>query len=838
MANLAALLAKSQAAKSAPVTERVLDDSKTDNTLVKQAVREALAESEMLEALTEMPKPETQSAAAEGLRESLKLDKLIGDEFPFDESQLEMINGIVNHLFPKPNPDILPGLPSGQPIGGQGACGTGAAGTGKTTCTQAIIDRIMDEDILAAIDMETYFKSPDPIDDDDEYEAPTRWVPSVACVGFTGRSTQMIKKNFPRSWHGNIMTIHRLLAFMPVWEDYYDYELGKMRKKMRFEPSYHAGNKLPWDVVLIDEAGMVGLDLWEQLRAALKDSCKIIMIGDINQLPPVHGRSVFGFAMARWPSWELTHIHRQEGKDNPIVDNAWRVLKGQMPVSGGNFQMVKFDGLSAKASQQVRKFIPGLIEKGIYDPIRDTTITAINGLDGARGYALGQLPLNREFAIIFNSKPEHPRFIIDAGRERQKFAVGDKVMATRNDHEAGITNGMTGIITAITENAAWAGDRRRFGTVAAVNEYMAEINESEEDVNVSLEDMMESYGAQEQGRKDAAEKKERGPASHIVTVEFGSGEHSFEISFATLAEVASLMTAYVVTCHKMQGGESPVVIIILHDSHKSMHYREWLYTAITRASQTCILLYTDQALRTALAKQRITGSTLQQKVAAFNRLADESGLLGAAVSVTLNWGGHEAVSREASESALDKLANHEEGEETQSNLPVVRPNSFAALLEKGKRDLAEATGVKDIVPASDKTSIAQVEATVTSRLAKVQNRPEIDWKAMHEQKLKDALNRINRRTTVRETIIIERTRYVFVEAPFAASSNTVTTVDMGELQKARTFVKRLGLSERPKFPLLTGPEPMKLLTYIPPVEVAMPELKKGSLAFLMAKKKG
>lgn len=816
MANLAALLAKSRETKP-EVTERVLDDSPTDDALVKHAVREAMIESEMIDALTDMPKPETIEMASEGLRDSLKLDKLIGDEFPFDESQLDMIDGIVNHLFPE----------SGE--GGQGACGTGAAGTGKTTCTQAIIDRIMDEDILAAIDMETYFKSPEPVDDDDDYEAPTRWVPSVACVGFTGRSTQMIKKNFPRSWHGNIMTIHRLLAFMPVWEDYYDYELEKMRKKMRFEPSYHAGNKLPWDVVLIDEAGMVGLDLWEQLRSALKDSCKIIMIGDINQLPPVHGRSVFGFAMARWPSWELTHIHRQEGTDNPIVDNAWRVLKGQTPITGGNFQMVKFDGLSTKASQQVRKFIPQLVEKGIYDPIRDTTITAINGHDGARGYALGQLPLNREFAIIFNSSQEHPRYIIDAGRERQKFAVGDKVMATRNDHEAGITNGMTGIITAITENAAWAGDRRRFGTVAAVNEYMAEQNESTEDVDVSLEDMMESYGAQEQGRKDASEKKERGPASHIVTVEFGTGEHSFEISFATLAEVASLMTAYVVTCHKMQGGESPVVIIILHDSHKAMHYREWLYTAITRASQKCILLYTDQALRTALAKQRITGSTLAQKVAAFNRLADESGLLGAAVKVTLNWGGHEAVSQADSESALDKLANHEAGEEPQANLPVVQANRFAALIAERNKQVAEITGVKDIVPVSDKTTVAQVEMTVAARLALI---------ARRERELAEAFRRVDKRATTRERVVIERTRYIIIEVPFAASTNQTVTVDGGELQKVREYVKRLGLSEPPFIPLLSGPEAPKLLTYQPPVEVVMPEPKKGSLAFLMAQKKG
>ena len=678
MVDFKTLMARKAAASTA-MTQRILTDSQEDEQIIKLAVREALAEQDSLEnATVARPSPDVQEAAIEsGIREQLKLDRLVADDFPFDPSQIAMIDGIVNGLFVDDNP---------------GACGTGAAGTGKTTCTKKIIDRVMDMGSLNMVDLKTYFKAipekgtsayDDYMDEqqareDGESNGEEQWVPSVAAVGFTGRSTQMIKKNFPRSWHPNIMTIHRLLAFMPVWEEKFNYELQAMRKTMRFEPTYNALNKLPWDVILIDEAGMVGVDLWEQLRLALKPTCKIIMIGDINQLPPVHGRSIFGFAMGVWPSFELTKVHRQKNEDgsetaNPIVENAWRVLKGQMPQTEGNFQMVKFDGLVGKASQQVRKFLPTLWEKGIYDPIRDTTITAINGHDESRGYALGQLPLNREFAMIFNK--DNPRYIIDAGRERQKFAVGDKVMATKNDHEVGVTNGMTGIIKSITENAAWAGDRRRFGTVEAVNEYMREENADEPEVEISLEDMMSTYGAQEAGKAAAAEKKDRGPASHIVTVTFGEGTHAFDISFATLAEVASLMTAYVVTCHKMQGGESPVVVIVLHSAHKSMHFREWLYTAITRASEKCILLYTDDSIRTAISKQRITGSTLAQKVAAFQRLADDSGLLGAAVKVNLRWGGNTAIVERA-DSALDRLLDSEEESKAEPIAPPPQRPSF------------------------------------------------------------------------------------------------------------------------------------------------------------------
>ena len=649
---LPSFLKSSSALTAGPVTP--------SDEAVKTAIREAAAEADMTDKLVDgLHAPATEPPeTGNDLRARLKLDKLVKDDFPFDESQLEMIEGVVSHLVHN---------------GGQGACATGAAGTGKTTSTKKIVDRLIEEaDFLRAVDMESYFKKGDPEPDE---EPTSRWVPSIAMVGFTGRSTQMIKKNFPRSWHGNIMTIHRCLAFMPVWEEQYDDELGEMRNRMRFEPTFNAMNRLPWDIIIIDEAGMLGLDLWEQLRLALKPSCKVIMIGDINQLPPVHGRSVFGFAMGSWPAWELTHVHRQQDSQDRIVDMAWRILKGQKPESGGNFQMVKFDELATKASQQVRKFLPTITEKGVYDPIRDSTITATNGEDGQRGFALGQKPLNREFAIIFNK--DNPRYIIDAGRERQKFAVGDKVMATRNDHEQGITNGMTGIIQDISENGAWAGDRRRFGTVESVNAFMREMDEEEVDLGeISVDDMLESYGAQEQGRKDAKESKERGPASHIVTVKFGEGESAFEIAFATLAEVASLMTAYVVTCHKMQGGESPVVVIILHTAHKAMHFREWLYTAVTRGSEKVILLYTDQALRNVLTKQKIKGSTLAQKVESFLALSRE-GLTGAAVKVNLAWG---AMSQLPAERPTTELSDSPIGADTD----LAEPNAEYAESEQDR----------------------------------------------------------------------------------------------------------------------------------------------------------
>lgn len=561
--------------------------------------------------------------------ENRKLTKLVEDDFPFDPSQLHAVTELVLNQY---------------------GCITGAAGTGKTTTLKKLVDSLLDS-LSSEVDLNTYFKfqqaedEPTP-EDDDDYEAPRRFVPSVCLCTFTGKASQQVKKNFPRDWHGNIMTIHRMLAFKPeYYEDLND--SGSLVNKRRFVPTYTAEFKLPWNIIIMDEAGMNSVDLWMMVYAAMNQGCRVYMVGDINQLPPVHGRSIFGFAMGTWPSFELTTIHRQAGTNNSIVDNAWKILQGKTPtwdtpkelswmtnkdtITALNWMVKNKDWKSAgfmipddprEAAIRIRQALK-LLQGHFYDEIRDTIITAINGHDGSTGRQLGQIPMNQELALKLNQNPD--RYIIDAGRARHNFAVHDKVMATKNDHEQGITNGMTGIIESIEPNPAYMGDRNRFGRVEDVNNYMQNgISDDEED-DFTLDDidsMSQQFADKIQGREASKEKAERGPASHIVTVRFGEGDHAFSIPFATLSEVESLSMAYVVTCHKMQGGESPHVFTILHTAHKGLALisREWLYTAWTRASEKSILLYTPFALRTALNRQKIQGSTLAEKVKSFQKI--------------------------------------------------------------------------------------------------------------------------------------------------------------------------------------------------------------------------
>lgn len=606
--------------------------------IIESIVRQSDAQSAAIDqALDSMDQPS--GVIIEGDEENLtgdkKLSRLVDDDFPFDESQLEAVFGIVREQY---------------------ACMTGAAGTGKTTTTKKIVDLLQDG--LAEVDMTNYWKSKQSgVDEEDSYDEPASTIPSIALCAYTGRAAQMVKKNFPIDWHGNIMTIHRMLGFYPEFFEEFDPASGEMRKTMRFVPTYTADNKMPWDIIVIDESGMLGLDLWHMVLAAMKDGCRVIMIGDINQLPPTHGKSVFGFAMTNWPSWELTHVHRQQGANNSIVDNAHRILKGLRPVSDSatplrlkdvataketlgfmlrdkdwRFLTVEVDEGSTKAGAFIRESLKLLKGANFYDPNRDAVITAINGYDtGQTGFALGQDTMNRELSMILN--PDNPRWIIDGGRERRNFAVGDKVMATKNDWESGITNGMTGIITSIVEHGEYAGDTRAFGRADLVQAYHDEHDDEDgvDGSSMSLEEFnLESYDL---GKKEK-EQQGRGPASHILTIQFGEGASAIDMTFSTQAEVASIQLAYVVTCHKMQGGEAPLIFVILHQSHKRMLNREWFYTAVTRASQRCVVLCTRDGIGSSLGKQNIKGKNLAEKIKAFQDW-QKVGIAGPTVRVNL-----------------------------------------------------------------------------------------------------------------------------------------------------------------------------------------------------------
>lgn len=501
-------------------------------------------------------------------------------------------------------------------------CLTGAAGTGKTTVTRTLIRTI--EAQYKKIDIRSYGRGWKTGDE----EGKALEVLPIAFCAYTGKAMQQMKRALPEEYHKQCKTIHSLLGFHPEMVEYekpISDRPGQFEKAVKrvFVPYYTAHIRMPWHTIYVDEASMVPIKLWNMLLAACKDDCRIFLIGDINQLPPVHGRSVFGFAMLKWPSFELTHIHRQKGEDNPIIDNAWKILRGEIPRKvPGRFDMVQINDYKSIAQKTIVNAVKLMHSKGNFDPKDvgfqngDMLITAQNKGE------LGQLELNDLLIPYFNPPPAQDeatsrgrRTIVVHGFTRRLFAIGDKVMCTQNNHEIGITNGMTGEIIDLVPNGNYKGKRTAHSITEADMDRMME--GGLDDLDLTAEPEVEVGGSGEPLKLRAA--------SHILTILWGKLEDGTEhiTSHSAVGDVSSLIHAYASTCHKCQGSEFPVSLIVCHSANHRMLYREWLYTAVTRASKRVVLLYNERGLNMALTRQRIKGANLKEKAIAFNRLMDE-----------------------------------------------------------------------------------------------------------------------------------------------------------------------------------------------------------------------
>lgn len=501
---------------------------------------------------------------------------------------------------------------------------TGAAGTGKTTVTRVVVDQLEQQHNVRMIDIGNYGLTND---HQDYNEQRVRHVPAIAFAAYTGRAMQQMKKALPETYHARCFTIHKLLGFHPIFEEYEDEETGEMKTKRIFVPLYTEKLKMNWSIIVLDEASMIPQPLWEQFLAACREDCRIILIGDINQLPPIHGRSVMGFAMLKWPFYELTQIHRQKGEDNPIVDNAWRINRGEIPEQvPGRFDMIRVDSSGTAAAITLQKVVKILYGKGEFDPYGTDERAGDIIIVGQNIDTLGQRALNEYFTPYFNPPPATDaedqetgrRTLVISGYEKRLLAVGDKVMATVNDHDAQVTNGMIGRIVRIVQNGRYLD---RTGAMMSQGEILNMMNDLD---NLDLSTMDSEIAAAAQTDTDESEDYQKRAASHIITVDFGlheSGERH-QIEFQTVGQVNSLQHAYAATCHKCQGSEFDTVIIVVHSSTHRLMFREWLYTAVTRAAKRVVLIYNDRGLSQALNRQRIKGKNLEQKAHAFLQLMD------------------------------------------------------------------------------------------------------------------------------------------------------------------------------------------------------------------------
>ncbi len=307
-------------------------------------------------------------------------------------------------------------------------------------------------------------------------------------------------------------------------------------------------NPIEEEVVIVDEASMIDVKLFEALLRAMKAGSRLILVGDVNQLPPVGAGNVLRDMIKSdiFTTVALTEIFRQ-AQGSLIVVNAHEVNSGNYPECESiesDFFFVKRqdkDAIAATCQQLVCRNLP---KKFGYDPIKDIQI-----ITPSHKGETGTNELNRILQNTINppaaGKSEY--FFLD-----KVFRVGDKVMQVKNNYDAVWVRTDTGEVG----DGIYNGDIGIIMEIDLMNRFM----------NVDFE-----------GRV-------------------------CEISFDMLTD---LELAYAITVHKSQGNEFKCVVMPVFFAGR-LTTRNLLYTAITRARETMVLVGIPEAVRAMVDNNKET----------------------------------------------------------------------------------------------------------------------------------------------------------------------------------------------------------------------------------------
>ncbi len=356
---------------------------------------------------------------------------------------------------------------------------TGGPGTGKSTTTLGIIRAFGGMRILLA--------------------APT------------GRAAKRLSEVTGRE----AKTIHRLLEFKPP-EGY----------------KRNEDNPLEGDVLIVDECSMVDEMLMYSLLRAVPDSMRVILVGDVDQLPSVGAGNVLRDIIdsGAVPVVRLTKIFRQAAASR-IILNAHRINGGEFPDlsngAGTDFFFQKAEE-PEKAAEIIVDLVKNRLPKFYHVPPQ-----AIQVLTPMQRGVVGAANLNQLLQAAVN--PPVKDFKGNPGPELHRggytFRAGDKVMQIKNNYDKEVFNGDIGTIEKID------------------------------------------------------------PEDRTLTVRFDDRGIEYDAT-----ELDEMVLAYATTVHKAQGAEYPIVVMPVMMSHFMMLQRNLLYTGVTRAKKTLVLVGQKKAV--------------------------------------------------------------------------------------------------------------------------------------------------------------------------------------------------------------------------------------------------
>lgn len=379
---------------------------------------------------------------------------------------------------------------------------TGGPGTGKTTITRAVVMTLQELGL------------------------------KVKLAAPTGRAA----KRMSEATGEPASTIHRLLQFAPDGGFQYNEE-----KKLRTQ------------VLVVDEASMLDAQLFLSVLRALPLTCRLILVGDVNQLPSVGPGNVLGDLIDSGfiPSARLTHIFRQ-AQESFIVVNAHRINSGKLPRQSphqppkADFFWVDQDDPLKVQNIIIETVCERIPERYGLDPMRQVQV-----LTPMHKGEVGTQALNKLLQERLNPRPPMARNV-EVKRGNLLLRTGDRVLQLRNNYDKEVFNGDLGWVDEVDSD------------------------------------------------------------SGEISVEFDGNLVHYEAS-----ELDDLTLAYAVSVHKSQGSEYQAIVVPVVTQHYVMLQRNLIYTALTRARSLAVMVGSSRAfnigLSNATAGKRFT--RLDQRVA-------------------------------------------------------------------------------------------------------------------------------------------------------------------------------------------------------------------------------
>ena len=353
---------------------------------------------------------------------------------------------------------------------------------------------------------------------------------TVALAAPTGRAAKRLAEVSRRK----AQTLHRLLGFRPDEEIF----------------TQNRDNPLAADAVIVDEASMLDTLLTRYLAEAVPVGSRLILVGDVDQLPAIGPGNVLAdlIAAAILPTFQLRQIFRQ-AQESPLIHTAHRVRTGELPELDSPATVREKGGLLFFEEQDPETMAAMITRLCTHQMPRQFELHArrdIQVLCPMHKGPVGTLNLNSILQKALNA--DGPQQASAPGR----FRTHDKVMQLRNNYQKDVYNG-------------------EIGTVLPPREGTSEITDGE-DLLVDFDGRPVGYKAE---------------------------------------ELDQLTLAYAISVHKSQGSEYPAVVIPLTTQHYPLLQRNLIYTALTRAQRLVVLVGMPKALKIALANdhpnRRLTG---------------------------------------------------------------------------------------------------------------------------------------------------------------------------------------------------------------------------------------